>query len=337
MNGSSEELLLSLSPSSTLLVLLRALYRLFLDYGVLWPDGSERAFVFHKDQLVALIERGQSEALVRDLPRLADEGLIRPVGPEEEDEEIQALLVERRGARVLPLVEAAAPWEPKFPDWWEAPLPFAMCARNQMRINRTAALMFGADLERLSVAELPEKDEFIVDLEGREEPCFLAFRRLEPDIFILEDCTGDLMEAQDISWWAGLGRAWVASIEKEGRTWRREEDALPEGFAGQAWPCEWDGRFLGWLCVEGPAAAVASAVSDGGEPDAPPPIPRKKPRARRSPPKREDEVLKAIGPQTMGLLAPGRGLDELEEGSGPSGEGQPAARRAGERSRGRTS
>ena len=330
MNAAPEELLLSLSPSSTLLLLLRALYRLLLDYGVLWPDGAEHAFVFRKDQLVALIERGQSEALVRDLPHLAEEGLIRPVGPGEEGEGAQALLVERRGARVLPLAEAAAPWEPKFPEWWEAPLPFALCARGRMRINRTAALMFGTDLERLSVADLPEKDEFIVDLEGREPPCFLAFRRLEPDIFILEDCTGDLMEAQDISWWAGLGRAWVASIEKEGRTWRREEDALPEGFAGQAWPCEWEGRFLGWLCVEGPAA------SDGGEPDAPPPIPRKKPRARRSPPKREDEVLKAIGPQTMGLLAPGRVLDEPGEGSGSSGEGQPAARRAGERTRGRT-
>ena len=297
MNDSPEELLLSLSPGSTLLVLLRTLYRLLLDYGALWPDGSEQAFVFHKDQLVALIERGQSEALVRDLPRLADEGLIRPVGPGEEGEGAQALLVERRGARVLPLAEAVAPWEPKFPEWWEAPLPFALCARGRMRINRTAALMFGTDLERLSVADLPEKDEFIVDLEGRDPPCFLAFRRLEPDIFILEDCTGDLMEAQDISWWA--------------------------------WPCDWEGRFLGWLCVEGPAA------SDGGEPDAPP-IPRKKPRARRSPPKREDEVLKAIGPQTMGLLAPGRVLDEPGEGSGSSGEGQPAARRAGERTRGRT-
>ena len=126
MNDSPEELLLSLSPGSTLLVLLRALYRLLLDYGALWPDGSEQAFVFHKDQLVVLIERGQSEALVRDLPHLADEGLIRPVGPGEEDEGAQALLVERRGARVLPLAEAAAPWEPKFPEWWEAPLPFAL-------------------------------------------------------------------------------------------------------------------------------------------------------------------------------------------------------------------
>ena len=159
MNDSPEELLLSLSPGSTLLVLLRTLYRLLLDYGALWPDGSEQAFVFHKDQLVVLIERGQSEALVRDLPHLADEGLIRPVGPGEEGEGAQALLVERRGARVLPLTEAAAPWEPKFPEWWEAPLPFALCARGRMRINRTAALMFGTDLERLNITDLPEKNE----------------------------------------------------------------------------------------------------------------------------------------------------------------------------------
>ena len=356
MNAAPEELLLSLSPSSTLLLLLRALYRLLLDYGVLWPDGAEHAFVFRKDQLVALIERGQSEALVRDLPHLAEEGLIRPVSVDEEldeaqnedpgenpdeDKAVRALLVERRGARVLPLAKAVAPWEPEFPEWWEAPLPFALCARGRIRINRTASLMFGPDLERLNAAELPEKDEFIVDLEGREEPCFLAFRRLEPDIFILEDCTGDLLEAQDISWWAGLGRAWVSSLEKEGKTWRREETP-PEGFAGQAWPCEWDGRQLGWLCVE-PAAPESPPEPEGvpqeaeaekpeapeREPEpAPEPLPRKKPRARRSAPKREDEVLKAIGPQTMGLLTPGQVLEEPgpEDGERPADEKRLPAR-----------
>lgn len=344
MNASPEELLLSLSPGSTLLVLLRALYRLLLDYGVLWADGSEEPFVFRKEQLVALVERGQSEALVRDLPRLAGEGLLRPVEPEAEElERARAILVERRGARVLSLAEAVAPWEPEFPEWWEAPLPFALCARGRMRINRTAALMFGPDLERLSVAELPEKDEFIVELEGRTPPCFLAFRRLEPDIFILEDCTGELSEAQDISWWAGLGRAWVASIEGEGRTWRREE-VPPEGFAGCAWPCEWGGRLLGWLCVESGAPELQpdpDGVPQGAEAEkpeepekepepAPEPPPRRKSRARRPALrlKREDEVLKAIGPQTMGLLTPGQVFDgpEPEEGKRPSGEKQPKRR-----------
>ena len=371
MNVSPDELLLSLSPSSTLLLLLRALYRLLLDYGVLWPDGAEHAFVFRKEQLVALIERGQSEALVRDLPRLAEEGLIRPVSVDEVldeasdedpgentdedpggDKAVRALLVERRGTRVLPLAKAVAPWEPEFPEWWEAPLPFALCARGRIRINRTASLMFGPDLERLNAAELPEKDEFIVELEGREEPCFLAFRRLEPDIFILEDCTGDLLEAQDISWWAGLGRAWVSSLEKEGKTWRREETP-PEGFAGQAWPCEWDGRQLGWLCVE-PAAPESPPEPEGvpqeaeaEKPEAPerepepardPPL-RRKPRARRSAPKREDEVLKAIGPQTMGLLTPGQVLEEPgpEDGERPAGESEGRPQVRGTRGRRRSS
>ena len=342
MSASPEELLLALSPGSTLIVLLRTLYRLLLDYGVLWPDGSERAFVFRKEQLVALVERGQSEALVRDLPRLAGEGLIRPVGPAEEaDEGVRALVVERRGARVLPLAEAVAPWEPEFPEWWEAPLPFAMSARGRMRINRTAALMFGSDLERLAVSDLPERDEFIVDLEGREAPCFLAFRRLEADIFILEDCTGELMEAQDISWWAAVGRAWTASLEGEGKAWHREE-AVPEGFAGEAWPCEWDGRLLGWLCAEPHAVPEGAPERPAGVPrEAEPPaepIPRRKTRARRSPPKREDEVLKAIGPQTMGLLTPGQVLDEPPT-EGRSLEPEPSQERKGGRrkSRGRPS
>lgn len=351
MNPASEDLLLTLSPSSTLLVLLRALYRLLLDYGVLWPDGSEEPFVFRKEQLVVLIERGESESLVRDLPRLAEGGLIRPVSPEacEEEEGVRALLLERRGARILPLVEAAAPWEPEFPEWWEAPLPFALCARGQMRINRTAALMFGSDLERLNVADLPEKDEFIVDLEGRTPSCFLAFRRLEPDIFILEDCTDDLVEAQSISWWAGLGRAWIASIEGEGRTWRREE-APPEDFSGEAWPCEWEGRFQGWLCVESPEGTVPKppdAVQAEEAEKAQEPVAidvravKKKARPRRSSPKREDEVLKAIGPQTMGLLAPGQVPEEPEDKGKDrkrSAAGRETApRRAGARGRGRPS
>ncbi|MDO4785524.1 MAG: hypothetical protein Q4A13_01165 [Fretibacterium sp.] len=338
MNGSPEELLLALSPGSTLLVLLRTLYSLRLDFGVLWPDGSEHAFVFRKDQLVALIGRGRSEALVRDLPDLAREGMIRPVEPEEaEAEGVQALLVERRGGRVLPLSEAVAPWEPQFPEWWEAPLPFAMNARGRMRINRTASLMFGSDLGRLSVAELPEKDEFIVELEGREPPCFLAFRRLESDIFIIEDCTGELLEAQDISWWAAVGRAWTASIEAEGRAWRREETAPPEGFPGRAWPCEWEGRVLGWLYVEesGPQEAPDGGRQDGESQAERAPAPRKKPRARRSAPKREDEVLKAIGPQTMALLAAGQVPEEDPSREGRTAEEEAQVRRSGAKGRGR--
>ncbi|MBR1672374.1 MAG: hypothetical protein IJ702_05560 [Fretibacterium sp.] len=307
-----EDLLLSLSRGSTLLVSLRALYSLMLDYGVYVPDGGE-PLVFSKEQLVVLVERGQADAPLKDMPVLAGKGLFRPVAAGDLDGELSALVVERRGARVLTLARALNPSDEEYPEWWEAPIPFAMSTRAGMKLNATAVLMFGSDLERLKVAELPDKDEFIVQLEGRARPVFLAFRRLEPNIFVLDDCTGDLVEAQDISWWAAVGRAWVSEIEARGQRWRRADS--PSG--AQSWPCEWQGRFLGYLCVDGTDALAAGAPAQP-EPEGPKKRaskPKKRAARRASTGKpaaaKEDEVLKAIGPQTMALLAAGQGREDL--------------------------
>lgn len=317
MNEPQEKLLQSLTKESPLLLLLRALYSLMVDYAVYLPDETDDIFVFVKEHLVALVERGKSEALVKDLPEMIEEGMIRPRDIAEigENETVPALLVERGGARVTSLARAVSPEEPEFPEWWSAPLPFAMCARGGLRINETAEKMFVADLERMSVAELPDREEFIVELEGREPPCFLSFCRLEPGVFILDDCTGDLLQAQDVSWWAAVGRTWAASVERGGYTWRREE-TLPDDFTGQAWPCEWEGRFMGYFCLEEPEKKPEPGPASGNSSEAgkkPEPEPAKKPASRaQMPPKKENEVLKAIGPQTMGLLTAGQVFDPTE-------------------------
>ena len=313
-----EERLRSLSRSSPLLVFLRAMYGLMLDYGVYLPDGSD-PIVLSKEQLVVLVERGRAEAPVRDLPALARDGLFRPLAPEglPNPDATQALVLERRGARTATISEAVSRTEPEYPEWWEAPVPFALCARTGVKLNRAAAAAFGSDLERLSVVDLPEKDEFIVELEGRERPCYLTFRRVDRDVFIIDDCTGDLAEAQDISWWAAVGRRWATVLESGGASWRRA-DSLPEDFKGQSWPCEWQGRFLGYLCVEGlPPAAEPKRrrrTKDDGEPEGP----RRRGRRKADAPKKEDEVLKAIGPQTMALLTPGQVRPDGPE-AGPGG------------------
>lgn len=336
-----EELLLSLSENSTLLVVLRALYSLMLDYGVYLTDRGD-ALVFSKsqmEQLVLLGGQGQSDTPLKELPRLMEEGLFRPVvfeGPEEMEglEDASALVLERRGARVIPLTRAINPDEMDYPEWWEAPIPFALCGRGRLKLNPTALLLFGPELERLNAVALPEKDEFIVELEGKGKPCFLAFRRLEPNVFTIDDCTGDLVEAQDISWWAAVGRAWTSEIEARGQTWRRV-DSLPEGFEGQSWPCEWQGRFLGYLCVEDiasasvpPQAPTSNEDEDELEKEKPrrqkkPTKSKKRPRKveqtelddedEEEPVKKEDEVLKALGPQTMALLAAGQTREDWIE------------------------
>ena len=301
-----EELLLSLSRDSSLLVCLRALYSLMLDYGVYLPDGGE-PLVFSKQQMVFLVERGESDSPVKDMTALAGKGQFRPLVAEDLDEDADVLVVGRRGTRVLPLFKALNPVEAEIPTWWEAPIPFAMSTRDGMKLNAAAVRTFGAGLERLKVSELPDKDEFIVQLEGGTRPIFLAFRRLEPNIFVLDDCTGDLVEAQDISWWAAVGRTWVSEIEAGGGTWRRTDS--PSG--SRSWPCEWEGRFLGYLCVDGPDVPGAEPK----EPKKKAVKPKKRATRRTSPAARaaaskEDEVLKAIGPQTMALLAAGQTRDD---------------------------
>ena len=315
-----EGILDSLNSNSPLLMVLRALYSLRLEVGVLLRESARTPgpLVFSKDHLAFLIERAAPETPAKDLDKLAGQGLFRPLEVEDGDR-TEALVLEGRGAWVAPLEEAMLPREPDYPDWWEAPLPFVLRDRGRVHANRTAQRMFGPDLERLSAPDFPDRDEFLVELEGRETPYFLTFRRLEPDVFILEDSTGDLLEAQELSWWAAVGKAWTNLLDEEGRHWRRA-DSPNAGEKG--YPCEWKGRFWGFLCVAEKSEAVRR--------DAPKPRPdhtssrKRRKNARREPPKREDKVLKAIGPQTMGLLTAG----QIFEGPGdaaPKNEAQPKA------------
>ncbi|NLL37395.1 MAG: hypothetical protein GX256_07740 [Fretibacterium sp.] len=352
-----ENALGDLTAESPLLVVLRSLYRLRLECGVLLreefsgPDTDP--LVFSKEHLVSLIERTPPETPATELPDLAERGFFRPLEVEEGDA-TEALVLRKREAYVEPLWEALQLREPDFPDWWDAPLPFALRDRGRVCVNRTALAMFGPDLERLPALDLPERDEFLVELEGREAPCFLTFRRLEPDVFILEDTTDDLLDAQELSWWASVGRAWAKLLEEEGRAWHRSGAPIEvEAEKTRAYPCEWEGRSMGYFCVEEPPVPteqepqepVGSREEQEQDQDQEEnleqnddeqgqgqdlsldqdqnqnknsnrqqdPISRQARKARRKALlrklKQENDVLKSIGPRTMGLLAAGQTFD----------------------------
>ena len=277
-NLKDERILFALSRSSPLLDFLRAMYSLVLDYGVYLGDEKDaEPLIFSKEQLVFLIERGHVDLLLKDLPELERDEIIRAIDINEfaAPDKIQALIIEKRGVSIGTLAGAFNPNQTEYPAWWTAPIAFAMCGRNKVKLNPAALNEFGAELERLNAAALPEKDEFIVELDGKDRPMFLSFRRLAAGIFTIEDCTGDLVEAQDISWWAALGRLWMNLIEAGGHKWRRLEDASDlknlnlnldldnidlnnaedleriEALTGaQILPCEWQDRFMGYLCIE---------------------------------------------------------------------------------------
>lgn len=302
MNGSRNHELQTLTLHSSVLVLLRTLYRMVLDYCVLKPSGdSGSVVVFTKDQLISLIERSSPDIAVGDIPDLAVRGLFRPVSISDR-ERVQVLVVGEAGADVMPAGKALTATGPSFPAWWEVPVALALKREGKLYFNPTALAVFPHDLKKIAVRDLPDRDEFMVKLEGGGSvPGVIAFRRLEKNVFMLEDCTGDIAAAEEISWWAAVGRAWAEMLDREKRKYRRCDEAESQALhaAYEVLPCEWDGELRGYFCVE-------KAANDISRPEVSP----KKGVSRVSKTAHdrkniENTTLTTLGPQAMGLLAPG--------------------------------
>jgi hypothetical protein len=353
-----EQVLSSLSLQSTLTMLLRTLYQVAADYCVLPPSRYSRNYVvFAKEQLILLIERDSPDVPVADIPVMAQKGQFHPlafsdaVSPLDlsEPENLPVLVIEEGSAELLPLGKALRPRVPDFPAWWEAPLPFAIHWRGQIHLNRAAESTFGSGWER-RLLTLPDKDEFLLALEKDEEgkgpgkSRSLMFRRLEGSIFALEDCTGDVEAAADITWWAAVGRAWTAEFNKKKHVWQRigkgeMEKLTPKELKALRArniliPCEWEGERVGYLCIEkaektetNPEPQPKAVKPKAAKAEPPDPRPAAKPARRVSQKENkesedaapENDLLRTIGPQTMGLLAPGsRTSASKSRDSGPS-------------------
>lgn len=305
----------SLTPDSTLLYFLRTLFGSAAEYAVYIPDSGD-VIVLNKGQLVFLVERGCADAMIKTLPQLASRNIIHPVKPEELEypEEIRALYVENTGAFISSLEIALYPDEPQYPEWWNAPVPFALSSRGVLRLNDTAVKMFGSGLERMNAKELPERDEFIVRLDGLNGTRFIAFRKLKPGIFTIDDCTEDLNDAQDITWWAAVGQAWVKEIESAGGKWERLNNP-PEGKSKSFRACEWNGQLQGYININMPKRKKAahkkiespeSELELESKSEIKPEIKQEEIQPEEVMTRRPDDVVSSIGPQAMALLAAGQ-------------------------------
>ena len=307
----------SLAPESTLIYFLRTLFGTAAEYAVYIPDSGD-VIALTKGQLVFLVERGCADAMIKTLPQLAARNIVRPIKPEEIEypEESTALYVETAGAFISTLETALYPDEPQYPSWWDAPVPFAISSRGVLRLNDTAVSMFGYGLERMNASELPERDEFIVRLEGTNGARFIAFRKLRPGIFTVDDCTEDLTDAQDITWWAAVGQAWVKEIEAKGGKWQRLSSP-PEG-RKKVRPCEWQGQLQGYLDIQMPSRKKQEQKLPVPEQEQEQPQEPQTPNEEPIQPeplvmKQPDDVIGSIGPQAMALLAAGQSREN--EGS----------------------
>ena len=305
--------LTSLTPDSTLLYFLRILFSTAAEYAVYIPDSGD-AVVINKGQLISMIERNCADAMIKRLPQLAARNIFTPIDVSTIDspEEFSALYVRNTGAFLGSLEVALNPDLPQFPEWWNAPVPFAMSSRGVLKLNDKAISMFGTGLEKLNAAELPDRDEFIVRLDGLNGTRFIAFRNLSPGIFAIDDCTEDLTDAQDITWWAAVGQTWIKEVEARGGTWQRFSNPPEDKDSKTFRACEWNGEIQGYLNIEMPQRKIkkespkkihkTKEIKKSPEPEA-----KSKEISEEIPVgKTKDDVIGRIGPQAMALLAAGQ-------------------------------
>ena len=313
--------LTSLTPDSTLLFFLRTLFGTAAEFAVYIPDSGD-AIVINKGQLVSMVERNCADAMIKRLPQLAERNIFRPLNVEKIDspEDATALYVKNTGSFIASLELALNPDTPQFPVWWGAPVPFAMSSRGSLKLNDRAVRMFGTGLEQLNASELPDRDEFIVRLDGLNGTRFIAFRNLRPGIFAIDDCTEDLTDAQDITWWAAVGQTWIKEIEARGGTWQRLANPPESKNSKNFRACEWNGEVQGYLNVEMPKKRVRNegagvrSVKKTPKPPKPTPEPPKEkeieePHIEEPTLSNPDDVIGRIGPQAMALLAAGQTRD----------------------------
>ena len=296
----------SLTPESTLLYFLRKLFETAAEYAVYIPEVGD-VIILSKGQLVSIVERNCADSMIKTLPQLAERNVFKPINYDEIDspERVTALYVRNTGSFTDSLETSLNPDQPLYPEWWNAPVPFAMSSRGTLRLNDMAIKMFGSGPEQLNANELPEKDEFMVRLENNDEAILIAFKKLSPGIFTIEDCTNNLTDVDDITWWAAVGLTWIKEIENQGGKWQRL-DAPPEGKKTFR-ACEWQGQIQGYINLEMPPrkknVTKKKEVKQVEQ--------KLEPETKIEPERKSDDVIGHIGPQAMALLAAGQTRDDI--------------------------
>ncbi|MDR2779617.1 MAG: hypothetical protein LBB28_00665, partial [Synergistaceae bacterium] len=216
MNNAAEIKKDMLTSDSNVQAVLRSLYFYGADYIMAKIGRSEQ--LIHKEQLVSLLELGREMATIEDIMSVV---LNKPMPAKMQIEDISPdtplLIFVRKGEgpegdlsrttfgeyRERRMRESEIP----LPDWWNAPLPLLYIDGTRLSMNGRAAEIIPCDAETL-VRQMKSmlEDKTVTVKEKKRERTFSLLPLCE-NIFMTEDISGDFEMAEELVWWAAVGRA----------------------------------------------------------------------------------------------------------------------------------
>lgn len=249
------------SPLSSLL---RSLFLYGVEHCAM--SGANKNAIYSKEQIVSFMERGNADTKVVEAMEMLSGGCCsggachRALGPL-----APVLLVTRTGVEVVPaetipdapgakmtgdtpVLLEEEPGALKTPEWWGVPLPIAMYSENVPLLNPTAERLFeGISLPRLSRKKRLVK-EFLLPVGNRQ----FLFSEVERFIFIVQEVTEDIMNADRMAWMASVGQAFISDLKCKGKSVRqiRSSERPSDYDEGSCLSCIWEDNLLGYLCID---------------------------------------------------------------------------------------
>lgn len=212
--------------------LLRKLYEtgadwLVVDNGRRWP--------IHKDKLVSLIGMGLGEWPIKSILEKKS-SCLRTKDVDSISERF--VLLSHDGVTVLDGESA------DLPLWWEVPIPVVRISKDGVEQNTRSEKLFGEmAISKKDIALLLDQGEAMVSCGGSR----LFISRLEGDFFTVEDVSGDLSLAEDLGWWASVGKAlWERLLDKGFKVTKKDRMDQVED-SSELVTCRWDRDVLGYL------------------------------------------------------------------------------------------
>ncbi len=264
-----EEIKYNTTIGSPLSSLLRSLYLHGVEQCALASD--EGYSVYSKDQIVSLLERGNADTKVSDAIALLssntfsgvlEKRLLEPLTP--------VLLVTDTGVEVVPAgkishprsreADATPPEDrtPAFPSWWEIPLPLADCTGKHPLLNSSAEELLGGFILPSFPRRKRHPGEFLLELQekngkkGKRICRQYLFTEVAYPVFLIQDVTEDLRNAERMAWMASIGQAFISDLKCKGKTVRqiRSPECSVEEESGTHLACIWEEKLLGYICID---------------------------------------------------------------------------------------
>jgi hypothetical protein len=99
------------------------------------------------------------------------------------------------------------------------------------------------------------REDRIITLRENDADRTFSLYALSEDSYLIEDISGDFEMAEDLVWWAAIGRALVRRMENNGLIVKRFSPfEKPPEDAAEVVQCSWDGEVMGRLVIEMPDA-----------------------------------------------------------------------------------